>query len=113
MLFTAVLSSTESWAICARSRQLYAEQIELDHRLGNRSQGAVGLGNLGADYLGMGLSKQARSLIEEASRIARALGARRFLAFDLMNLAKIHGQSGYLRRAHEFAEEALQEIAPT
>jgi tetratricopeptide (TPR) repeat protein len=92
---------------------LQVEQVELDHRLGNRSQEAQGLGNLGSTYLVMGLYKQARLLIEQASGISRALGARRLLAFDLMNLAEICCETGDLRRARQLLEESLQEFSPS
>jgi class 3 adenylate cyclase/tetratricopeptide (TPR) repeat protein len=97
----------------ARHDPLQIEQIELDHRLGNRSQEANGLGNLGANYVEMGLYKQGRLLIEQASRIARALGARRLLAYDLMNLTDINRETGDLRKARQLAEEALEEISPS
>ena len=61
----------------------------------------------------MGLYKQARSLIEQASQIAKALGARRSLAYDLMNLAEIYLETGDLRKARQLAEQALQEISPS
>jgi tetratricopeptide (TPR) repeat protein len=92
---------------------LYIEQIELDHRLGNRSQEAVGLGNLGASYVSSGLYKQGRSLIEQSIVIDKALGARRMLAYDLMNLGEIHLNTGDLRKALQLTEQALEEISPT
>ena len=67
----------------ARSDALYLEQIELDHRLGNRNQEALGISNLGGDYLLMGLYKQARVLLEQGSAIFEALGARRLYATSL------------------------------
>lgn len=92
---------------------LQEEQIELDHRLGNRLQEATGLGNLGASYQAFGLFKQARTLIEQAAGIARAIGARRSLAFDELNLGEICLTSGDLRTARHWAELALQDIVPT
>lgn len=97
----------------ARCDGLYNEQIELDHRLGNRSQEATGLGNLGAQYLSMGLFKQGRSTIEKSRAIKEGLGARRGLAYDLINLANIGRATGDLRKARQLGEQALHEIAPT
>jgi eukaryotic-like serine/threonine-protein kinase len=92
---------------------LYTEQIELDHRLGNRMQEATALGNIGSSFMVRGLYKQARSLIEQAIKICQALGARRPLAYDLANLGELYRDTGDLRKARQFAEQALQEIIPT
>ena len=97
----------------ARCYSLWIEQIELDHRLGNRNQEVTSLGNLGSGYLWLGLYKQARSQIEQAVQICRALGARRLLAYNLGNLADIYLDTGDLRRASQLLDEALQEISPT
>jgi class 3 adenylate cyclase/tetratricopeptide (TPR) repeat protein len=97
----------------ARAAQFQLEQIELDHRLGNRGMEATGLGNMGSGYLALGLYKQARTVLEQAGQISKALGARRSLAYDLLNLAEIYRVSGDLRKAHQLAEEALKEITPS
>jgi len=95
----------------ARCDPLQTEQIELDHHLGNRNQEALGLVNLGADYLGIGLFKQARLLFEQARTISKALGAHRPLAYSLINLGEIYLITGDLRQAHQLSEQALQEIS--
>jgi class 3 adenylate cyclase/tetratricopeptide (TPR) repeat protein len=92
---------------------LQIEQIELDHRLGNRNQEAMGLGNLGSGFVTIGQYKQARSLLEQASAIDEALGARRSLAYNLMNLGEIFHWTGDLRKARQLNEQALQEISPS
>jgi class 3 adenylate cyclase/tetratricopeptide (TPR) repeat protein len=97
----------------ARCYALYIEQIELDRRLGNRSDEAMGMGNLGGGYVWLGLYKQGRSLIEQARTICEALGARRNLAYDLMNLGEIYRISGDLRKARQLTEQALLEISPS
>ncbi len=93
--------------------RLQLEEVELDHRLGNRMQEAIGLGNLGANYLSIGLYKQARSLIEQARALAEALGAHRAVAYDLLNLGEIYMAMGDLRNARQMEEQALQEFTPT
>jgi tetratricopeptide (TPR) repeat protein len=61
----------------------------------------------------MGLYKQARSDLEQAIRICRDLGARRPLAYDLMNLADVYLALGETRKAHHLAVEALEVISPS
>ncbi len=97
----------------ARCVPLYIEAIELNHRLGNRLQEEGSLGNLGALYIGLGLYKQARSLLERAIAFARSLGSRRTLAYGLSNLAECYLDTGDLRKARQLEEQALQNIIPT
>jgi class 3 adenylate cyclase/tetratricopeptide (TPR) repeat protein len=97
----------------ARCEPLGTEQIELDHRLGNRLQEATGLGNLGAAYQFLGLYKQARPLLEQARQICKAMGARRSLAYDTLNLGEIFLAAGDLRNALRLTDQSLQEITPT
>jgi len=97
----------------ARCYSLLVEQIELDHRRGDRIREAIGLGNLGGGYVGLGLYKQGRLLLEQARTINEALGARRGLAYDLMNLGEIYLETGDLRKAQQLEEQALHEISPS
>ena len=97
----------------ARWHPLYVEQVELDHKLGNRMQEAIGLGNMGAEYIGRGQYKQGRGYIEQAIRICTSLGARRALAYNLMNLGDFHLVTGNLLSAFQMQEQALQEISAT
>jgi class 3 adenylate cyclase/tetratricopeptide (TPR) repeat protein len=97
----------------ARCNDLYLEQIDLDHRRGIRGEEAYGLGNLGAGMVWLGMYKQGRAMIEQARQITAALGARRYLAFDLMNLGDIYLEGGDLRDAYQMYERGLQEISPT
>ncbi|MGA2489555.1 MAG: tetratricopeptide repeat protein, partial [Anaerolineales bacterium] len=97
----------------ARHFSLQIEQIELDHRMGNRMQEAMGLSNMGSGYLGIGLYKQARSLLEQSRVINEAIGARRTLAYNLGNLGDIYLATGDLRKARELMEQALKEFYPT
>lgn len=92
---------------------LYTEQVELDHRLGNRIQEAMGLGNLGSSYVACGFYKQGRKLIEQAIKINQSLDARRSLAYDFINLGGVYLATGDLRKARKLLEEALLEISPT
>jgi class 3 adenylate cyclase/tetratricopeptide (TPR) repeat protein len=86
---------------------LYLEEIELAHRLGDRFREASALVNLGASYLGGGLYKQARSIIEQSLQISRAIGARRLMAYNLFNLGNIFEQTGDLRMALKYYEEGV------
>jgi tetratricopeptide (TPR) repeat protein len=76
-------------------------------------QEATGLGNLGTQYIGLGLYKQARSLLEQEIAIAQALGSRRSLSYGRGNLADSFLATGDLRRARQLEEQALQDIIPT
>jgi class 3 adenylate cyclase/tetratricopeptide (TPR) repeat protein len=97
----------------AKAIELGTEQIALDHRLGNRLQEAIGLGNLGAHYLLMGLFKEARLVIEQAQSITEGLGARRALAYQLGNLGAMYRATGDLRKARQFLERCLEVARPT
>jgi class 3 adenylate cyclase/tetratricopeptide (TPR) repeat protein len=92
---------------------LQQEQIDLAHKLGDRASEAVGLTNLGAGYLFLGLYKQARSPLERSLVIDEALGARRGIAYACINLSDVYFNTGDLRRARQWCERALQEINQT
>jgi class 3 adenylate cyclase/predicted ATPase len=92
---------------------LQQEQIDLAHKLGDRASEAVGLTNLGASYLFLGLYKQARTPLEGGLAIDEGLGARRGMAYAAINLADIYFNTGDLRRARQWCERALQEINQT
>ena len=92
---------------------LYGELIELSHRLGNRLQEALALSNFGSAHADSGLYKQARSMLEQSMLIHQAVGARRSLAYDLMNLAGIYFHTGDIRKAGKYIEKAYQVISPT
>ncbi len=96
-----------------KSYAFYTEQIDLDHRLGNRAQELMGLGNLGSGYVWLGMYKQGRALLERARLIAEAVGAHRLLAYNLGNIGDIYLSSGDLHNARKLFEEALRQIAPT
>jgi class 3 adenylate cyclase/tetratricopeptide (TPR) repeat protein len=92
---------------------LQFEQIELDRRRGSRLEEAAGLGNMGANYLGHGMFKQARSFLEQARQTNQAVGAMRQLAYNLGNLGDACLGTGDLRRARQYFQEARQVMAPT
>ena len=107
-----------SWAYgesgnSAKGAPLLVEQVELDHRLGNRAQEANGLSNLGACYATLGMYKQSRSFLEQARAITESLGARRQLAYCLGNLGDLYRGTGDLRKARQLFEQALHELAPS
>lgn len=97
----------------AKCYSLMIEQIELDHHLGNRIQEAMGLGNLGAGNIWLGLYKQGRAQIEQARAICEAFGARRTLAYNLGNLGNIYLDTGDLRKARQLMDQAMLEITPS
>ena len=97
----------------AKNYPLRIEQIELDHRLGNRALEAAGLSNLGSGYIGRGQYKQAREVLEQCRKINEALGSARTLAYPLMNLACLYLETGDLRNAHHNAEQSLQQLTTT
>ncbi len=97
----------------ARWDSMQLEAIELDRRLGNRLQEAIGLGNRGAQFIGLGLYKEARHLIEQARGIIEALGAKRALGYQLGNLGDVYLATGDLRKARQTLEQSLQVFLPT
>ena len=97
----------------ANADPLATEQIELDHRLGNRSEEAGDLGNMGSSYILIGRYKQARAVIEQSRTINQALGARRILAYNLMTLGNVYLHTGDLKKSRQHWEQGLQTIIPT
>jgi class 3 adenylate cyclase/tetratricopeptide (TPR) repeat protein len=93
-----------------KSYPLMVEQIEVAHRIGNRTVEVIGLGNLGSGYLWLGLYKQARVILEQARQRAEALSARRAMAYALMNLGETYLNTGDLRQARRLGEESLEAI---
>jgi len=96
-----------------RAIALQREQIELDHRRGNRGRECGGLGNLAAGYLGLGLYKQARGALEQAHAVSEALGARRNQGYDLLNFGELYLATADLRKARQSLEQALTVVLPT
>lgn len=93
-----------------KAAQLETEMIAIEHRLGNRHQEAVGLGNLGNDYLSLGLYPQARTSIEQSLQLAEAIGARRVRAYDLLYLGGAQWLSGDYPAARRILQGALKEM---
>lgn len=93
-----------------KAAQLETEQIAIEHLLGNRHQEAVGLGNLGNDYLSLGLYPQARTSIEQSLQLADAIGARRVRAYDLLYLGGAQWLSGDYPAARKNLQGALKEM---
>lgn len=94
-----------------RALQLNRESGEVYHRLGNRLQEGRLLHGLGANYLWLGLYKQARTAIEQAVERSEQVGARRLHAYNLVNLAEVHWFRGDYRTARRLLEQALDEEA--
>lgn len=95
------------------SYELLMEEIELEHRLGNRIQEASSMGNLGGGYIGVGLYKRGRQLIEQSNQICKSLGLHRALGYHLGNLGEMYINTGELGKAHQYLEQALQEVTPS
>jgi tetratricopeptide (TPR) repeat protein len=89
------------------------EQIELDHRLGDRNRESIGLGNLGDAYVTMGLYKKARPILDQAMSINLALGASRIVGYNRLTLGDIHRATGDLLKARHYYEQALKDISPS
>lgn len=89
------------------------QQIELDHRLGNRAREAIGLGNLGALYLAMGLYQQSQTMIELERQICETIGNHDNVGWALRNLGESYWKEGNLQKARQVLEKALIEILPS
>jgi tetratricopeptide (TPR) repeat protein len=106
----------ESAAFCyenidpARSIVLQIEQIEVARRLGAHHF-PPGLANLGVSYRHMGLYRQARTALEQALELAEAFGARRIIAYCLMNLGIVASRTDDLRGARRLLERAVAEMS--
>jgi tetratricopeptide (TPR) repeat protein len=112
VLFRAAFCYTEL-AIFTGWYPLYVELVDLTHRLGNLVQEAMVLCNFGSAHADNGLYKTGRVILEQAIHIHQAIGDRRSLAYDFMNLANIYWHTGDFRNAGQYIEKAYEEIAPT
>ena len=93
-----------------RAAQLRLQQVDIDHRLGNREQEARGLMNLGLTYLILGLHKLARTALEQSLQLAESVGSRRGRAYGLQNLGLVFWRGGDSRTARRVLEQSLFEM---
>jgi tetratricopeptide (TPR) repeat protein len=80
-------------------------------RLGDRTEEAHAVGNLGYTYVQLGLPKLARSSLERALGLNEARGYRRHRAYSLANLGLAYWRSGEGRTARRLEEQALDELS--
>ena len=74
--------------------ELTKEQIEINHRTGERYGEAIGSSNLGYLYLQLGLFAESREALERAIMLSTELEARRMRAYALLNLGLVQCRSG-------------------
>jgi class 3 adenylate cyclase/tetratricopeptide (TPR) repeat protein len=87
------------------------EQLEIDRRLGNRFAEAMGSLNLGCGYLYLGAHKSSRTALEHALTLGKSLGARRVVAYALLNLGNLMLAVGHdSTKTRALLEEACAEM---
>jgi tetratricopeptide (TPR) repeat protein len=94
----------------ARGVELKQDAVEAARRIGDRLREGLWLGNLGYDYVQLGLYKQGRAASEQALAVNQALGARRGRAYNLQNLGLCFLRLGDGRAARAALEESLREL---
>lgn len=77
-----------------RGADLTKEQIEINHRIGERFGEAIGSSNLGYLYLQLGMFDESRQSLERAIRLTTDLEARRMKAYGVLNLGLALWRSG-------------------
>jgi tetratricopeptide (TPR) repeat protein len=92
----------------AASARLLDEQVATSARLGFRLGETIGLGNLGYNYVQLGLFKEGRIALERAHQLSESMGAVRHSNYDQLNLALAMWRLG----EHDRARETLQRVRP-
>jgi ATP/maltotriose-dependent transcriptional regulator MalT len=100
----AVIAARQTDLVGGYTHDLRA--MQLCRELGNRADEAVCLSNLGNTMLGFGDFDQARSHLDEALRLARAVGSHFIEPHVLRHLAVHALQCGEPARARELAQQA-------
>jgi tetratricopeptide (TPR) repeat protein len=85
--------------------------VAVYHRLGNREGEAVGLSNLGYNYVRLGLYDQGTAALERALQLAAGIGYRRLSAYSQLNLALAHCRAGDAGTAQRLLEQYIPELA--
>jgi class 3 adenylate cyclase/tetratricopeptide (TPR) repeat protein len=94
----------------AKAALLMNEAVDINHRRGNRLGEAIGLDNLGYNYLLLGMYAQGREALEQSQRLAETIGARRESAYCLLNLGLAYWRCGDNQAAHQVLTKALPEL---
>jgi predicted ATPase len=97
----------------ARGTELLDEQIAINHRLGNRLGEAVGLSNLGYNYIQLGQYDRAIPALERSLKLSASVGHRQFSAYGRLNLALgyiHHGDPGTARQVLGRCESTLKAL---
>jgi tetratricopeptide (TPR) repeat protein len=102
----------ESGDLSAAAR-LHRDAADKAQHLGDRASQTNALTNLGYDYAMLGMYEQARTALEQALQLGRAIDSRRESDYVLLNLGLVHwrsGETGAARRALEQAITDLEQI---
>jgi predicted ATPase len=100
----------------ARAANLHNQQLEICRRTGNRLGEAIGLFNLGYDYIPMGLYGKGQEILEHSLYLFESIGARRWMAWAQLNLGIAYlrlEDVGAAQRILERASHLVLEIEDT
>jgi tetratricopeptide (TPR) repeat protein len=90
----------------ARAARLHNQQLEICRRTGNRLGEAIGLFNLGYDYIPMGLYSDGLEILEHSLQLFESIGARRWMAWAQLNLGIAHLRLEDIGAAQKLLERA-------
>jgi class 3 adenylate cyclase/tetratricopeptide (TPR) repeat protein len=93
--------------------QLLRQQVAINHRLGSRTGEAIGWGNMGYNYVQLGLYQIAREALLESIQICDSIGLKREGAYMRLNLALAYYRTADFDRARETLEFAIPELVIT
>jgi predicted ATPase/class 3 adenylate cyclase len=92
----------------AQAAHLHNHQLEICRRTGNRLGEAIGLFNLGYDYIPMGLYAEGQEILEHSLHLFESIGARRWTAWAKLNLGIANLRNKDIDAAQRFLEGASQ-----
>ncbi len=90
----------------AKQLRLRQQALAAQTAAGNIHGQAIMIGNLGSQWVSMGLFRRARRVLLEADAMHRRIGSKAALAVNCSNLAEAEWGMGHLAAARSAAEEA-------
>jgi len=94
----------------AGSAQLLEEQVQINSRMGNKAGEAIGYGNLGYEYVQLGLFEQGRDALERSIELAENIGMHLESSYQKLNLALANCWLGNSDRARIILESTIPDL---
>ena len=94
----------------AGSARLLEEQVQINRRMGNKAGEAIGYGNLGYDYVRLGLFDEGREALERSIELAENIGMHLEISYQKLNLALANCWSGSPERARLILESTIPDL---